>query len=68
MFVTVETPTSLIEERLAKIYTGDGFGGDNSMRAKVIRELVDEIRRLRAELSRQTQPPGGGRQADSALG
>lgn len=42
--------SSLTEERLRLIYEGDGFGGDNTMRAKVIRELIDEIRELRREL------------------
>lgn len=43
-------PTRLTDERLAALYTGDGFGGDKTMRAKVIRELIDEIRALRVEL------------------
>ena len=42
--------SSLTEQRLRLIYTGEGFGGDNTMRAKVIRELIDEIRALRQEL------------------
>lgn len=48
----------LTEERLASIYVGDGFGGGTSMRAKVVRELVDEIRSLRRELAavRQGEP------------
>lgn len=47
------TTSSLTEERLRLIYEGDGFGGDNTMRAKVIRELIDEIRALRRELHRK---------------
>ena len=42
--------SSLTEQRLRLIYTGEGFGGDNTMRAKVIRELIDEIHALREEL------------------
>jgi hypothetical protein len=41
----------LTDERLASLYSGSGFGGDNTMRAKVIRELIDEIRTLRAEIA-----------------
>jgi hypothetical protein len=43
-------PSNLTEQRLRLIYTGEGFGGDNTMRAKVIRELIDEIHALREEL------------------
>lgn len=43
----------LTDERLASLYEADGFGGEKTMRARVIRELIDEIRALRAE-----QPPG----------
>lgn len=39
------------EERLASLYDSDGFGGEKTMRAKVIRELIDEIRLLRRELA-----------------
>jgi len=49
----VERPTRLTDERLAALYTGDGFGGDKTMRAKLIRELIDEIRALRADLRRR---------------
>ena len=41
--------SSLTEERLRLIYEGEGFGGEKTMRAKVIRELIDEIRHLRRE-------------------
>ena len=44
--------SSLTDERLDALYVGEGFGGNTTMRAKVIRELIDEIRALRAELSR----------------
>jgi hypothetical protein len=47
--------SSLPEERLASLYEADGFGGEKTMRAKVIRELIDEIRALRHELA--TRPP-----------
>ncbi len=38
------------EQRLASLYDAEGFGGEKTMRAKVIRELIDKIRLLRAEL------------------
>lgn len=44
-------PSSLTDERLMALYTAEGFGGETTMRAKVIRELIDEIRALRAELA-----------------
>lgn len=43
--------SSLTADRLSALYVGEGFGGNNTMRAKVIRELIDEIRTLRAELA-----------------
>lgn len=42
--------STLTDERLRLIYEGDGFGGEKTMRAKVVRELIDEIRSLRREL------------------
>ena len=49
MFPTMRRePSKLPEERLAKLYEGDGFGGETTMRAEVIREL-DAIRHLRAQ-------------------
>ena len=42
--------TSLPESRLQSLYDSAGFGGERTMRAKVIRELIDEIRALRIEL------------------
>ena len=42
--------SGLPEERLALLYNGEGFGGEQTMRARVIRELIDEIRVLRSEL------------------
>jgi len=42
--------TRLPPERLDSLYNAEGFGGEKTMRAKVIRELIDEIRILRAEL------------------
>ena len=44
-------PSSLTDERLASLYTAEGFGGETTMRAKVVRELIDEIRALREELA-----------------
>jgi hypothetical protein len=43
--------TKLTDARLAALYSGEGFGGDNTMRAKVVRELIDEIRMLRAVIA-----------------
>jgi hypothetical protein len=43
-------PSALTEERLASLYDAEGFGGEKTMRAKVIRKLIDEIRVLRGEL------------------
>jgi hypothetical protein len=42
--------SGLTDERLNSLYDADGFGGEKTMRAKVIRELIDEIRELRCEL------------------
>ena len=42
--------SSLPDGRLQLIYEGEGLGGEKTMRAKVIRELVDEIRALRQDL------------------
>ena len=38
------------EARLESLYTAEEFGGERTMRAKVIRELIDEIRELRREI------------------
>jgi hypothetical protein len=40
----------LTAARLDLLYEADGFGGEKTMRAKVVRELIDEIRALRLEL------------------
>lgn len=50
MFVGVRRVSGLTDERLNSLYDADGFGGEKTMRAKVIRELIDEIRELRREL------------------
>jgi hypothetical protein len=42
--------SSLTDARLDLLYGSTGFGGETTMRAKVIRELIDEIRALRREL------------------
>jgi ribosomal protein L19E len=42
--------SSFPDSRLESLYKGEGFGGAKTMRAKVIRELIDEIRALRREL------------------
>ena len=41
----------MTEVRLASLYDSEGLGGGRTMRAKVIRELIDEIRMLRRELA-----------------
>jgi hypothetical protein len=46
--------TRLTDERLDSLYEADGFGGEKTMRARVIRELIDEIRTLRAEQTEAT--------------
>jgi hypothetical protein len=51
----VVSASSLPEERLASLYEAPGFGGETTMRAKVIRELIDEIRCLRAMV--ESKPP-----------
>ncbi len=43
-------PSNLTAARLDLLYEADGFGGEKTMRAKVVRELIDEIRALRLEL------------------
>jgi hypothetical protein len=55
-------PSRLTDERLDLLYTGRDFGGETTMRADVIRELIDEIRELRLEVkrldSRKRHPAG----------
>ncbi len=41
----------MTEARLFSIYECEGLGGETTMRAKVIRELIDETRVLRRELA-----------------
>lgn len=51
----------LTDERLASLSAADDFGGAKTMRAKVIRELINEIRALRDELaSRSASAPARG--------
>jgi hypothetical protein len=38
-------------QELDSLYEADGFGGEKTMRARVIRELINEIRALRRRLS-----------------
>jgi hypothetical protein len=47
--------SSLPDSRLDALYDGEGFGGEKTMRAKVLRELIDEIRLLRRELDEATR-------------
>ena len=42
--------SGLSDGRLASLYDAERFGGEKTMRAKVIRKLIDEIRALRSEL------------------
>lgn len=53
--VTHRVPT-LTDSRLDSLYVSEGFGGERTMRAKVIRELIDEIRTLRVELVAARHP------------
>lgn len=46
--------STLTDSRLDGLYEADGFGGEKTMRAKVIRELIDEVRLLRHELDAAT--------------
>jgi hypothetical protein len=41
----------MTEARLSSLYESEGLGGEKTMRAKVIRELIDEIRVLQRELA-----------------
>lgn len=70
MFDSVRRATKLPETRLAGLYDADDFGGEKTMRAKVIRELIDEIRLLRRELdvSRQHDGPSQRREHFGNLG
>lgn len=47
----VERSSKLTDERLASLYIAEDFGGAKTMRARVIRELIDEVRSLRIELA-----------------
>lgn len=49
--VPVARTSRMTEVRLASLYDSEGLGGGRTMRAKVIRELIDEIRMLRRELA-----------------
>lgn len=51
MFGSVVRTSRMTEARLSSLYESEGFGGEKTMRAKVIRELIDEIRLLRRELA-----------------
>jgi hypothetical protein len=53
MFPTMDGGRALPEARPASLYDAPEFGGETTMRAKVIRELIDEIRRLRQDLQRR---------------
>lgn len=51
-------PSALTDERLQSLYDADGFGGAKTMRARVIRELIDEIKALRIELTEMQRRAG----------
>ena len=54
--------SSLPNSRLDSLYESEGFGGEKTLRAKVMRELIDEIRILRRELDEAaTRHPASGR-------
>jgi hypothetical protein len=60
-YVPILQTSRLTDERLRSLYLNKEFGGGNTMRAKVIRELIDEIRALRLEaarVGRQQEPAG----------
>lgn len=54
MFPTVERRPQLTDSRLASLYEAQDVGAEKTMRAKVIRELIDEMRALRRELEQPT--------------
>ncbi len=47
----------LTEARLDSLYNSDGFGEEKTIRARVIRALIDEIRSLRAQIDEGTCSP-----------
>jgi hypothetical protein len=55
--LSVAHPSGLTDERLGSLYDAEGFGGERTMRAKVIHELIDEIRLPRFELLRAEARP-----------
>jgi hypothetical protein len=54
----VERVSKLPESRLASLYEAQDFGAEKTMRAKVIRELIDEIRELRREIEQSRSSAG----------
>ena len=54
MFVVMARVSTLTDSRLDSLYGAEGFGGEKTMRAKVFRELIDEIRTPRRELADAT--------------
>jgi hypothetical protein len=57
MFDKVTWTSLLTEARLNSLYDADGFGGEKTMRARVVRELIDEIRALRCYVAETDRPP-----------
>ena len=66
-FVSVPRVSRLTDERLDSLYEADGFGGEKTMRARVIRELIDVADRLEragrdADMLRFRDPTTGAEQ------
>ena len=49
----------MTDARLDSLYRSEGFGGEQMLCAKVIRELIDEIRLLRRQLAELHMRPDG---------
>jgi len=49
--IGVVRTSRMTEARRSSLYEAEGLGGETTMRAKVIRELIDEIRTLRREMA-----------------
>jgi hypothetical protein len=59
MFSSMVWVSRFTDARLDSLYDSEGFRGDQTMRAKVIRELIDEIRGLRGQLTKEEVRPEG---------
>lgn len=65
MFAIMRRSSKFNDARLDGLYTADDFGGERTMRARVIRELIDEIRDLRRAAAAATDPKSGGNERSS---